>query len=298
MEGAKVERQDKILKSLYATFGEQDLYNAPNFKPQTRNLTTGHLSARGHHCDQCAGKLMRSCYERFHHAFCPTWVTGTRGGKGVRERCGERLAILSGGCGEHSRVKGYNSSLYRLAEGHDVKLSDFDDDDDVKPNEEQDENNQFEDDTVELNDLAEAVIQQKGFLPGDFFASYRSWRDKQERYARDRISSAEDSMEATEGDESILPRDVERILKRGNARASNKRKADSGFCSGALPKSVQRTRASHGGPVQQVRGRRHGERTSMEIDRTDTQSTVVDIVKLTAKERVAEWWAKREQEEA
>ena len=55
----------KELKMLYATYGEQDLYNSGNFKPLTRNLTTGKIMNRGHHCDQCSGKVTQSCYENF-----------------------------------------------------------------------------------------------------------------------------------------------------------------------------------------------------------------------------------------
>jgi hypothetical protein len=157
------------LRQLYGSFGTHDLFNSGNFNPLTRNLTTGKILNRGHHCERCESKMTKACFEDFHYAFCPTFVTRN----GSRVRCGERLALRSDGCGEHKKCKGYNRPLYRAAKGEDVDLSEFDDPepwnlvDEPKTGE-----HDYEREKIELAELIEDVIRKKGSLPPNFEAEY------------------------------------------------------------------------------------------------------------------------------
>ncbi|CBX97848.1 predicted protein [Plenodomus lingam JN3] len=264
----------KFLKALYATYGEWNIYNSRYFRPSIRNLTNGSVSSREHHCDQCSSNLTRSCYEKLHHAYCSEWETRERGGKRVRERCGERFAIRSGGCGEHSRVKGYNSCLYRLAEGLDVKLSEFDDPinrDHDQGAENNDLEDNLQDELTELNELAESLIEKEGFLPVNFYDSYWKHKDRQQEYAKkDKKGAAENSLETTEEKYSASTRGYDGILKNGSYKANKLYRQ----------------------PMKRIDLRKVA---LMEVGRTASQPPVVKD-KLTAKEKVAEWWANCEQQ--
>ncbi|KAF2820349.1 hypothetical protein CC86DRAFT_249416, partial [Ophiobolus disseminans] len=167
--GQKMPFSKKELKVLYATYGDANLYNSGNLDPLTRNLTTGALLKKGHHCDICQAKMSMSCYEKFHYAFCPTWVTR----KGKRERCGERFCLFSGGCGKHSRVQGYNKPLYRAADGQAPDLSEFDD---QEPSdltaEPKDKEEDFEAHEKTRNEVEEELRQQHGYVPKSFYDNY------------------------------------------------------------------------------------------------------------------------------
>lgn len=119
----KLNFDKKKLRALYASYGERDLFNSGRFKALTRNLTTGALLSQTHHCERCEAKMRISCYENLHYGFCSEWATRN----GERERCGERFAFRSQGCGKHPRHMGYNAAFYKAAEGEDVELYDFDD---------------------------------------------------------------------------------------------------------------------------------------------------------------------------
>ncbi|KAF1851477.1 uncharacterized protein K460DRAFT_413034 [Cucurbitaria berberidis CBS 394.84] len=181
----------KELKLLYSSYGEDDLYNSGKFKPLTRNLTTGKILMRGHHCGQCNNKMTQNCYENLHYAYCSTWVTRNRDGRRVRVRCGERFALRSDGCAKHPRVQGYNEPLYRAADGYDVDLAEFDDTDpgDLK-GEPEDNEDDFEAESEELERLVEAIIEKDGYLPPDFHAKYWQDRAKEKSFAVPKNSGA------------------------------------------------------------------------------------------------------------
>lgn len=169
----------KKLKALYATYGEENLYNSGNFQPLTRNLTTKKMLNRGHHCDRCKAKMSMSCFDAFHYAFCPTWVTR----KGKRERCGERFCVHSDGCGKHSRVQGYNEPLYRAANGEDVDLSEFDDPDPLNlKGEAEDDEDDLEAEQEAREEAEEELIKEHGHVPAIFYKNYWTERGKQKAY--------------------------------------------------------------------------------------------------------------------
>jgi len=119
----KLNFDKKKLRALYSSYGENDLFNSGRFKALTRNLTTGALLSQTHHCERCEAKMRISCYENLHYGFCSEWTSRN----GERERCGERFAFRSQGCGKHPRHQGYNAAFYKAAEGENVELCDFDD---------------------------------------------------------------------------------------------------------------------------------------------------------------------------
>jgi len=167
----------KELKALYATYGEANLYNSGSFEPLTRNLTTGAPLKKGHHCDICQAKMSVSCYEKFHYAYCPTWVTR----KGKRERCGERFCVHSKGCGKHARVQGYNKPLYRAADGEDADLSEFDDFEPFNLDEEDDDNNEedFQAHWEARAEVEEELRDRHGFVPKSFYDDHYAELGKQ-----------------------------------------------------------------------------------------------------------------------
>lgn len=184
-KGRKVGLTKKQIKELYATYGQLNLFNSGKFHPYTRNLTTGKILQRSHHCEQCNAKMTQSCYLDLHHAFCPTWVTRIHNGERVRERCGERFALRSDGCGKHPRVQGCNEPFYRAAAGEDIDLAEFDDKDPLNlKGAPEDDENQYEADMEELDRLAEDIIATKGYLPADFYANF--WKDRAKEVSMER----------------------------------------------------------------------------------------------------------------
>ncbi|KAL5119741.1 hypothetical protein ACEQ8H_002347 [Pleosporales sp. CAS-2024a] len=151
----------KKLRELYASYGENDLFNSGKFKSLTRNLTTGAILTQSHHCERCESKMTQACYENLHYGFCSHWVTRN----GDRERCGERFAFRSQGCGKHPRHQGYNSAFYRAADGEDVDLCEFDDPHlsfDQKPAEKCDKQAKM----AAIDELVEVFLEKHGY-PGD-----------------------------------------------------------------------------------------------------------------------------------
>jgi hypothetical protein len=177
--GKKAPFDKKMLKALYATYGEKNLFNSGNFKPLTRNLTTGALLNRGHHCERCNAKMTQNCYESLHYAYCPTWVTN----EGARERCGERFALHSDGCGKHSKVRGYNAPLFRAANGEDVDLAEFDDLDLLDTEAPEAEDSDLEAELATVDKAADDYLQAHGWVSGTFHQDYFALRDKEKQYA-------------------------------------------------------------------------------------------------------------------
>jgi hypothetical protein len=163
----------KMLKQLYSTYGENDLYNSGRFNPLTRNLTSGVILNQAHHCERCQGKMSRSCFESLHYAFCATWVTTE---DGVRERCGERFCLRSQGCGKHSKVQGFNGPFYRAAQNEDIELSEFDDPELSKPVVPEANPNVEEAQLSLVDEAAEAHIATYGYLPDSFHNDYYAKR--------------------------------------------------------------------------------------------------------------------------
>jgi hypothetical protein len=187
--GNKTAFDRKKLKALYATYGEDDHFNSGKFKALTRNLTTGALLRRGHHCERCEAKMSQSCYENFHYAYCAHWVTR----KGVRVRCGERFAVHSDGCGKHPRVQGYNEPLYRAITGEPVELSEFDDPDPLnlegEPEEDEDD---MEAEMEKVDEMAEEYLCEHGYVPASFHNDYFVARAKEKAYVEaDKTNAAE-----------------------------------------------------------------------------------------------------------
>jgi hypothetical protein len=159
----------KEVQELYATYGEDNIYNSGMFKPLTRNLTTGKQLQRGHHCNLCNGKMSQSCYDDFHYGYCPTWVTR----KGKRERCGERFCFRSNGCGKHPRVRGFNEALFRAANGGNVDISEFDDPDPQNVHEESDENDDnWVHEMEEMQIMTEKHLAVHGYVPESLYTDY------------------------------------------------------------------------------------------------------------------------------
>jgi hypothetical protein len=159
----------KELRELYASYGEDNIYNSGMFKPLTRNLTTGKQLQRGHHCNLCKGKMSLSCYDNFHYGYCPTWVTR----KGKRERCGERFCFRSNGCGKHPRVQGFNETLFRAANGGEVDMSEFDDPDPQNFHEESDDNDDnWENEMEEMQIMTEKHLAVHGYVPENLYTDY------------------------------------------------------------------------------------------------------------------------------
>lgn len=125
------------------------------------------------------------------YAYCSTWVTQTYGEKHVRERCGERFARRSDGCGKHPQVQGFNRPLVRLADGDEVEVSEFDDDMVEHEQEAETKGAWNSNDAPELDALAERIHSEGNYLPGNAFDSYKRYR------ARHREQMLENSMGAT-----------------------------------------------------------------------------------------------------
>jgi hypothetical protein len=166
--GKKHPFNGKKLKAVYATYGPLDLYNSGNFNPLTRNLVTGAILSRGHHCERCNAKMTQSCYEKFHYAFCSAWVED----RGDRERCGERFALHSDGCSKHRKVNGYNTPFYRAANGEDVDASEFDDPKLSKPAALEAQVNDSEVELALVDNAAEEYLKAHGELPATFHQEY------------------------------------------------------------------------------------------------------------------------------
>jgi hypothetical protein len=177
--GRKLTFGKKELKALYATYGDANLYNSGAFEPLTRNLTTGASLKRGHHCDFCQRRMSVSCYEKLHYAFCSTWVTR----KGRRERCGERFCVLSGGCGKHPRVEGYNKPLHRAANGEVIDISEFADPEPLNlENGAEEDIVNYEEWEVERDEVAEKLQRELGHVPETFYTDYYIELSKQKVY--------------------------------------------------------------------------------------------------------------------
>jgi hypothetical protein len=168
----------KKVRQLYATYGNKHLYNSGRFKPLTRNLTTGALLNRTHHCERCDATMTQNCYDELHLAFCPHWITR----KGIRRHCGERFTLRSDGCGRHPRSQGYNRALYRAANGEDVDLSEFDDPDPLNLNGEAEEDDDFEAEIQAVDKLAEKYFDENGYVPVNFYTNYFTARTKEKKY--------------------------------------------------------------------------------------------------------------------
>lgn len=258
----------KQTKALYATFGDDDLYNSGRFNPYTRNLTTGKTLNRPHHCEQCNAKMTNSCYDKFHHAFCPTWVTRIRDGKRVRERCGERFALHSDGCGKHPRVQGYNNPLYRAAEGYDVDLSEFDDLDpeDQKDGPEDDDNDDCDAALEDHYREGEEMMAAGETLPPDFYTKF--WDDRaRERSIKESIAKSIAKTkrgaaantgglgtisEGKEHELTAVGRGQANIYANGRTGAGKKhKKSNVSFADGPLGKTGQGGQAglTYGGPA-------------------------------------------------
>ncbi|KAH8723246.1 hypothetical protein GQ44DRAFT_561747, partial [Phaeosphaeriaceae sp. PMI808] len=165
----------KEIKLLYSTYGEHDIYNSGSFKAMTRNLTTGAVLGRGHHCERCKGKMAASCYEVFHFGFCSEWVAC----KGKRQRCGERFALYSDGCSKHPRCQGYNKALYRAANGEEIQMSEFNDPDPTNFDREcvtQDQHDDMETEMGILDEVAEVQLELYGHIPANFHEDYFAQR--------------------------------------------------------------------------------------------------------------------------
>ncbi|CAO2657952.1 Nn.00g072120.m01.CDS01 [Neocucurbitaria sp. VM-36] len=222
-KGKKAVFGKKELKMLYASYGEDDLYNSGNFKSMTRNLTTGKMLHRSHHCEQCNSKMSQTCYDNFHHAYCPTWVTRNIDGKRVRRRCGERFALRSDGCGKHPRVQGYNEPLYHAAEGHDVSLSDLDDSDpENSKGEPEDDEDDYEAEEKELERIAEEEIKKKGYLPKDFHSNYWRARAREQAFAMLKKGSATNNIEGVGEGLTAASRGQSKVIANGKAGAGKK----------------------------------------------------------------------------
>ncbi|KAH9880673.1 hypothetical protein IAQ61_000967 [Plenodomus lingam] len=175
--------------------------------------------------------------------------------------------------GKPEREEG-NACLYRLAEGLDVKLSEFDDPinrDHDQGAENNDLEDNLQDELTELNELAESLIEKEGFLPVNFYDSYWKHKDRQQEYAKkDKKGAAENSLETTEEKYSASTRGYDGILKNGSYKANKLYRQ----------------------PMKRIDLRKVA---LMEVGRTASQPPVVKD-KLTAKEKVAEWWANCEQQ--
>ncbi|EAT81280.1 hypothetical protein HBH56_132030 [Parastagonospora nodorum] len=164
----KLNFDKKKLRALYASYGENDLFNSGRFKALTRNLTTGALLSQTHHCERCEAKMKTACYENLHYGFCSEWAT--RNGK--RERCGERFAFRSQGCGKHPRQKGYNAAFYKAAEGEDVKLCDFDDLNDLELDEESICKIDMKAEMEIADKLLEKHLEEHGYVSASFHSKH------------------------------------------------------------------------------------------------------------------------------
>lgn len=111
------------------------------------NVQTGVTLTLAHKCNVCKGPLQKSCYDRFHHAFCPEWMTVERVVKNeseilkvvkfeegerlvdtrlrddsklalvIRARHGQRYCVESGGCDIHPHIDCFNRGIKLLARG-------------------------------------------------------------------------------------------------------------------------------------------------------------------------------------
>jgi hypothetical protein len=187
----------KLLRTLYSTYSLSNLYSSLNFNSHTRNLTTGALCHRAHHCSYCKAKITKACYDSLHHAYCATYISKFHDeGEESRVRCGERFTLKSGGCGKHPKVRGFNAGFYKAAAGGEICLADFDDprvpnisstvsthghNGHYIPNAthvsadthlEGETKYDYAAATAELDNLVEDIILKNGFLPVDFYAEY------------------------------------------------------------------------------------------------------------------------------
>jgi hypothetical protein len=85
------------------------------------NIRTG--ATHSHHCSECLKIPTMSCYENLHMAFCPVFVKDKEGNWVCH---GQRFTVLSGGCGSHPRVRGYNLAFAKAVKNHvEVCIDDF-----------------------------------------------------------------------------------------------------------------------------------------------------------------------------
>jgi hypothetical protein len=258
--GNKTAFDRKKLKALYATYSEDDHFNSGKFKPLTRNLTTGALLGRGHHCERCNAKMSQACYENFHYAYCSQWVTR----KGLRVHCGERFAVHSDGCGKHPRVQGYNGPLYRAANGEAVELAEFDDPDPSNLNgEPEDDEDDMEAEMERVDEMAEDHFNKHGYVPVNFHNDYFAARTKEKAYAET------EKIDAVEARGEVSGQPAQNGKNKGKtAAAKGKKKSatfadDVGQTGGPRVVSTARQRKStYGNPLQQKDANLHLEKRS------------------------------------
>jgi hypothetical protein len=182
-QGQKVPFGKKELARLYREYASspsEDLYNNGDLNPLLRNLRTGKLLVRGHHCEKCKAPMSKSCFEKLHYAFCSAWtnVRVTENGKDVtrRVRCGERFRVASGGCGKHNKTQGFNHGFVE-AEKHGQCAPDaFDDLTPGDANEDEDV-----DDEDLLRKAREQALAAGEKVPHDFEIKYWEAKKKRER---------------------------------------------------------------------------------------------------------------------
>jgi hypothetical protein len=183
-QGQKVPFGKKELARLYKEYASnpsEDLYNNGDLNPLLRNLRTGKLLVRGHHCEKCKAPMTKSCYEKMHYAFCSAWTTVgvTENGKHVRRRvrCGERFRVESGGCGKHNKTQGFNHGFVE-AEKHGQCAPDAFDD--LTPGDTS-EDEDVDDDEDLLCKAREQMLAAGEKVPHDFEIKYWEAKKKVER---------------------------------------------------------------------------------------------------------------------
>ncbi|KAL6708860.1 hypothetical protein ACN47E_002267 [Coniothyrium glycines] len=264
----------KELRALYKTYGDDDLYSSGRFRPQTQNLTTGKIAQKGHHCEVCNAAMTKACYDRLHHAYCPTWVTRQQDGILVRMRCGERFALHSDGCGKHPRVQGYNRPLYEAANGQDISIEDFQDPDPHNGIFDQGDDEEASKAVIEeavhaLDERVETMIANGEYVPPDYHSVY--FVDTAKEAKKDRKKAKQRSLSTVTEDDvqdiALAGRGQMTVLANGRSMASSR-------------KSKRRSTMTHGAtaalPNRQlpVKGLDHG-----------TTNTAT----MTGKERVQRW---------